>query len=440
LGGAFFSLTIGDERLSRDELANSTHVKELHLRYDDPQELNAATCPDLPSEWLGKAGINELRLSAAFKCALQLPMSLDSLPALCRLRITKCDTEVHPLMLPAELPAQLEQLELMSLHVTALPESYGSLPQLALLELHGTSISALPACVMEMSGLRRLLFRKSTPRLVSLPDDIGKLDGLCDLDLDEQALETLPVSIIKLVNLRRISARNNKLLSFPVLPAWRLAKADFYGNPIREVPPERAFLWRAPGGAKDLVLRDLRVDLRHTQLDFHQVQALANAAPSNAVFELAGVRALPSLLQRSVSASLLSASVPPGVEQALRERVHALERQLAVVRGRAELLRSLPLLDLEGLVQEITCSLAAVQTHLAERRLEAADSKASEEEQRRRNETCSVCMDAPRTTALVPCGHVVCCDDCAVALVAMDVPTCPSCRAPIASTLRVYVS
>ena len=195
----------------------------------------------------------------------------------------------------------------------------------------------------------------------------------------------------------------------------RLAEADFYGNPIREVPPERAFLWRAPGGAKDLVLRDLRVDLRHTQLDFHQVQALANAAPSNAVFELAGVRALPSLLQRSVSASLLSASVPPGVEQALRERVHALERQLAVVRGRAELLRSLPLLDLEGLVQEITCSLAAVQTHLAERRLEAADSKASEEEQRRRNETCAWtrraplrscrCLRPPRGN-LIQCGNL----------------------------------
>jgi hypothetical protein len=38
------------------------------------------------------------------------------------------------------------------------------------------------------------------------------------------------------------------------------------------------------------------------------------------------------------------------------------------------------------------------------------------------------CMDAPRTAALVPCGHALLCDACAAKVLATAAPLCPVCR------------
>jgi hypothetical protein len=41
---------------------------------------------------------------------------------------------------------------------------------------------------------------------------------------------------------------------------------------------------------------------------------------------------------------------------------------------------------------------------------------------------CAICLDAPRTSALVPCGHALLCDGCAAKVLATAAPACPVCR------------
>ena len=46
---------------------------------------------------------------------------------------------------------------------------------------------------------------------------------------------------------------------------------------------------------------------------------------------------------------------------------------------------------------------------------------------------CVVCMDAQKKTLFQPCGHLVCCESCAVM-----VDACPMCRKPIEGRIEVF--
>lgn len=50
---------------------------------------------------------------------------------------------------------------------------------------------------------------------------------------------------------------------------------------------------------------------------------------------------------------------------------------------------------------------------------------------------CSICLDEDPDTALVPCGHMLCCL-CAAKLVALQ-SNCAECRSNISNTLKIYV-
>jgi hypothetical protein len=60
----------------------------------------------------------------------------------------------------------------------------------------------------------------------------------------------------------------------------------------------------------------------------------------------------------------------------------------------------------------------------------ASGSAAPQEEDDGDDGSCAVCMDAERTTALVPCGHVLLCSSCAARVLATAAPACPVCRVP----------
>lgn len=55
---------------------------------------------------------------------------------------------------------------------------------------------------------------------------------------------------------------------------------------------------------------------------------------------------------------------------------------------------------------------------------------------------CVICLEAPRTNALVPCGHFAMCGPCAHQAVVRtpisQTPVCPCCRKEVTSTLRIY--
>ena len=63
--------------------------------------------------------------------------------------------------------------------------------------------------------------------------------------------------------------------------------------------------------------------------------------------------------------------------------------------------------------------------------LQRADA-AAQEQAAARNE-CVICCDAQRSVALVPCGHVCCCSDCAG-----DVRACPVCRSVVQERVTLF--
>lgn len=53
---------------------------------------------------------------------------------------------------------------------------------------------------------------------------------------------------------------------------------------------------------------------------------------------------------------------------------------------------------------------------------------------------CVICLRKRRKAAFVPCGHLVCCCNCAKRVELMNEPLCPVCRQDIQYMLRVYDS
>ncbi|XP_047054930.1 nuclear transport factor 2-like [Lolium rigidum] len=53
---------------------------------------------------------------------------------------------------------------------------------------------------------------------------------------------------------------------------------------------------------------------------------------------------------------------------------------------------------------------------------------------------CVICLKNRRNAAFVPCGHLVCCCNCAKRVELKDGPSCPMCRQDIQYVLRVYES
>ena len=52
---------------------------------------------------------------------------------------------------------------------------------------------------------------------------------------------------------------------------------------------------------------------------------------------------------------------------------------------------------------------------------------------------CLVCMERPKDTALVPCGHVLCSVCVVRANDSRICDVCPICRVDVKSTMRVFI-
>ncbi|PON35686.1 Mitochondrial ubiquitin ligase activator of NFKB [Parasponia andersonii] len=53
---------------------------------------------------------------------------------------------------------------------------------------------------------------------------------------------------------------------------------------------------------------------------------------------------------------------------------------------------------------------------------------------------CVICLTRRRRSAFVPCGHLVCCQSCAVTVEHAAAPKCPVCRQEIRASVRIYDS
>ena len=53
--------------------------------------------------------------------------------------------------------------------------------------------------------------------------------------------------------------------------------------------------------------------------------------------------------------------------------------------------------------------------------------------------TCDICMDAQKTEAFVPCGHMLACETCAEAVI-KGTGLCPACSRVVSGKFRVYIT
>ena len=58
-----------------------------------------------------------------------------------------------------------------------------------------------------------------------------------------------------------------------------------------------------------------------------------------------------------------------------------------------------------------------------------------EDNQQRRDQClCKICLDLEASIAFLPCGHLVCCENCALAM-----RKCPMCRAGVKGTVKTVL-
>ncbi|GMY34785.1 E3 ubiquitin-protein ligase SPL2 [Fagus crenata] len=55
-------------------------------------------------------------------------------------------------------------------------------------------------------------------------------------------------------------------------------------------------------------------------------------------------------------------------------------------------------------------------------------------------ELCVICLMRRRRSAFIPCGHLVCCQLCAISVERESTPKCPVCRQEIRNSVRIYDS
>lgn len=71
-----------------------------------------------------------------------------------------------------------------------------------------------------------------------------------------------------------------------------------------------------------------------------------------------------------------------------------------------------------------------------------ADTEGAEEEtgDAPDGELCVICLMRRRRSAFIPCGHMVCCQRCALSVERELAPKCPVCRQSIRNSVRIYDS
>lgn len=153
-----------------------------------------------------------------------------------------------------------EKLELKGRMLRFIPEAFGNLVTITLLDLSNNQLEALPDSIAGLTNLEVLYL--SSNLLVSLPDSIGLLKSLKVLNVSANKLKALPDSISRcsslieldasfnqlaylptnigneLVNLQKFFAHLNKLRSLPssICEMESLRVLDVHFNELRSLP------------------------------------------------------------------------------------------------------------------------------------------------------------------------------------------------------------
>jgi len=153
---------------------------------------------------------NLIELDITGNAFSSLPLELENLTSLGKLRLSG-----NPItsLAPLQGLTELEELEISSLRLAALPDWIGSLTKLQSLNVSYNWISQLPPGLAGLTNLR--ILDLSHNALQTLPVWIGNLAALEDLRLVGTGLTALPDAIGNLVKLQYLDLSNNQLTSLP---------------------------------------------------------------------------------------------------------------------------------------------------------------------------------------------------------------------------------
>lgn len=124
----------------------------------------------------------------------------------------------------------LEELNLESNALTAMPIELGTLKKLKILSLYQNQLTSFPACICDLSGLEEL--KIGNQKIAALPSDMKGLKKLKKLDLDSAEVQEIPNSIGDLKNLEVLNLNKNNItaISASLGECHNLSKLDLHFN------------------------------------------------------------------------------------------------------------------------------------------------------------------------------------------------------------------
>ncbi|GER38484.1 plant intracellular ras group-related LRR 1 [Striga asiatica] len=145
--------------------------------------------------------------------------------------------EVVAILKEAESGKAVEKVDLSERGLRILPEAFGRLKSLVVLNLTDNQLEVIPDSIAGLENLEELYL--SSNLLESLPDSIGLMFKLKILDVSRNKLTTLPDSICQCMLLVELDASFNKLTYLPTnigLEMKNLKRLSINLNKIRSLP------------------------------------------------------------------------------------------------------------------------------------------------------------------------------------------------------------
>ncbi|XP_068652401.1 plant intracellular Ras-group-related LRR protein 1-like [Aristolochia californica] len=131
----------------------------------------------------------------------------------------------------------IERVDLSGRQLTILPEAFGRLRTLVVLNLSNNQLEVLPDSIAGLENLEELCVSSNT--LLSLPDSIGLLIHVKILDVSGNKLSVLPDSICHCRSLVELDVSYNKLTYLPTNIGYELVnlrKLSVHLNKLRSLP------------------------------------------------------------------------------------------------------------------------------------------------------------------------------------------------------------
>lgn len=165
--------------------------------------------------------------------------------------VEEVDEEVVALLKDVEANKKIEKVNLSARKLRLMPEAFGKIKSLVVLDLSSNQIEAIPDSIAGLENLEEL--NLSSNLLETLPDSIGLLFKLKILDVSGNKLTTLPDSICHCRSLVELNAGFNKLTYLPTSIGHELVNLMKLWVPLNKI----RYLPTSIGEMKSLCLLDV---------------------------------------------------------------------------------------------------------------------------------------------------------------------------------------